>query len=64
MNKINKLNVYYHDTLVGTLAKLNNGKIAFDWKCKKTPFFRDGTGILPKSFHPFVQDERIYSKRL
>ena len=31
MNKINKLNVYYHDTLVGTLAKLNNGKIAFQY---------------------------------
>lgn len=46
MNKINKLNVYYHDTLVGTLAKLNNGKIAFQYD---EEWLKNGFSISPIS---------------
>lgn len=46
MNKIKKLYVYYHDTLVGTLAKTEKNKIAFQYDSE---WIKKGFSISPFS---------------
>ena len=52
MNGIKKLNVYYHDRLVGTLAELKTKETAFEyddtWLTDGFPISPFGSGLLKK----------------